>query len=92
MTFNEMLDALIEKRQKLDELKKNPELAEALKVSDEYHGLLQDLMKWSKDVQYIPIYPAQPAWGEPRPPYKITIGDSTRPMFTVKDNTTNVRP
>lgn len=67
-TLESLLLLIIDKKKWLDEVKsQSPDIAEALKVSDLYHGLMEDLRKMCDTPAHIvPVpYPVRPFWESP---------------------------
>lgn len=75
MTTHDLLEAYLEKRQRLDTLKaQSPEVAEAIALAEDCRDLYRDLLDTCKPaapVPYpVPVYPAPPA---PQLPYWINV-------------------
>lgn len=72
---------IISRKKRLDELKaQSPEMAETLALSDEYHGLMNDLREMCNPTpaQVVPMpYPAYPFWQAPA----IYTADNTATML-----------
>ncbi len=78
MDNNTILERIIEKRQRLDELKaQSPEATEAVQLADEITCLLEQL-SGGEQIRYVPypVYPSYPMYPFGGP-YKITVGDAT---------------
>lgn len=80
MDTSQIIEAIIEKRQRLDALAAQaPELAEAIQLAEEYQALVLALCEQSKQqvapyvpVPYpVPVYPLPPAWQQQ--PWIITV-------------------
>lgn len=69
-TIETLLAEIIDKKKRLDDLKtQSPEMAEALALSDLYHGLMSDLREMCNPPAQVmpmpyPVYPAHP-WESP---------------------------
>lgn len=78
-----LLSQIIEKKKHLDELRsQSPEMAEALAVSDLYHGLMEDLRKMCDmpDQRIVPMpYPVYPPVHPAYPYPTIVWSDTTAP-------------
>lgn len=83
MTIETMIEELLEKQKRLDELKEQlstiPEMDELIQLIEHTQSLRQSIIMKSKDnhTTYIPVpyYPA-PALAY-YPPYRVTFGTST---------------
>lgn len=80
MDTSQMIEAIIEKRQRLDALKtRTPELAEAIRLAEECQALMLALCEQSRQqvapyvpVPYpVPVYPLPPAWQQQ--PWIVTV-------------------
>lgn len=67
--LEEHITKIIDAKHRLDDLRKqSPEIAEALRISDVYHGLMQDLREKldARAPQIVTVpYPAYPFWQGP---------------------------
>jgi hypothetical protein len=77
--LTQQLERIIEKRKQLDALKaQSPELAEAIKLAEDYQTEYLELLDRYKP-QFVPmpypVYPAQPVY--PWQQYKITMSSGT---------------
>lgn len=79
-----LLAQIIEKKKSLDELRaQSPEMAEVLAVSDEYHGLMNDLREMCNPPApaIMPMYPARPFWESPAIYTADNTADKDRPKL-----------
>lgn len=82
MQLEQLLSSIIEAHKSLEAYKqRSPEIAEALAISERYHGLMQELRQMCSDIpaQIVPypVYPPiHPCWQLPA----ISTTDTTAPI------------